>query len=248
MLASDGTLHYSHLRQFARSAAHYKHTVEHEREATRAMRVGTCVHQMVLGPRGQGVLVFPDDARRGNAWKAFVQNNPGREIVTQPEWDDAKPVADAVLANAHVQKLLEGAQLEVPLTWSTRRVPCSTGGVDILGKSYLVELKTCNSSEPDAFERHSFSMLYHAQMAWYHEAAHENGYDVGDLYIIAAETDPPYPVTVFRLSPELLIEGQKSIALWMDKYISHRDAGTWPGYAQDVVTLQAPAWAREGDE
>jgi len=103
-------------------------------------------------------------------------------------------------------------------------------------------------AEPDAFERHSFKMLYQAQLAWYLDAAHENGRDVKEVFIIAAEVEPPYPVVVYRLATELLLDGAKSIALWMDRFIACRDANAWPEYSQSIVTLQAPAWAREEGE
>ncbi len=276
MLASDGTLHYSDLRQLSKSASHYKHRIQETYEPTRAMRVGTCVHHLVLGQReDRPVVVFPGDARRGNAWTSFLSNTklemPNAEIVTAPEMADARPVAEAVLANKHVQGLMRGAELEVPLKWEMRGVPCSTGGIDILGKSCVVELKTTSCSEPDAFERHSFKMLYQAQLAWYVAGllsgnastpafnVHKNAYGFDEhgrlqtepmsyeAFIIAAEVEPPYPVTVFRLTPELLEDGAKSIALWMDRYLACRDADAWPEYAQDIVTLQAPAWARDDD-
>ena len=246
MLASDGTLHYSDLRQFSRSAAHYKHRIQETYEATRAMRVGTCVHHLVLGERqDRPLVVFPGERRQGNAWEAFKHNNQGVEIVTQPEMDDAKPVAMAVLANPFAKELMAGAELEVPLKWEMRGVPCSTGGVDILGKSYVVELKTTSCAEPDAFEKHSFKMLYQAQLAWYRAGLAELSRQVDEAFIVAAETEPPYPVTVFKLSAELLEDGAKSIALWLERYIQCRDAGEWPAYAQSIVTMNAPAWARD---
>ena len=246
MLASDGTLHYSDLRQFSRSAAHYKHRIQETYEATRAMRVGTCVHHLVLGERqDRPLVVFPGERRQGNAWEAFKHNNQGVEIVTQPEMDDAKPVALAVLANPFAKELMAGAELEVPLKWEMRGVPCSTGGVDILGKSYVVELKTTSCAEPDAFERHSFKMLYQAQLAWYRAGLAELGRPVNEAFIIAAETEAPYPVTVFKLSAELLEDGAKSIALWLERYIQCRDAGEWPAYAQSIITMNAPAWWRD---
>ena len=249
MLASDGTLHYSDLRQFSRSAAHYRHRVTSTYEPTRAMRVGTCVHHLVLGERvDRPLVVFPGDARRGKDWSAFQELNRGVEIVTQPEMDDAKPVAEAVLANRHVQGLLEGAATEVPLKWEMRGVPCSTGGVDILGRNYIVELKTTTCSEPEWFERHAFELLYNAQLAFYTEGARCNGKDITEAIIIAAEVEPPYPVTVFRLTADLLTEGAKSVALWLERYIACRDADSWPAYSQDVVTMSVPAWARDEEE
>src|SRR5258707_6330843 len=105
MLARDGTLHYSDLRQFARSAAHYKHQIAVEREATRAMRVGTCVHHLVLGEREDRPLaVFPGDVRRGKEWNAFAESNRAAEVVTQPEMDDAKPIASAGQWDPHSAK------------------------------------------------------------------------------------------------------------------------------------------------
>ena len=267
--SSDGTVHFSDLKKFARSAAHYKHSCETRTEPTRAMRIGTAIHHRVLGERSDRPLeVFPGDARRGKAWEEFAAARTMTEILTQPEWDDSRAPAEAVLADPVARTLLDGARFEVPLSWTENGMPMSTGGIDVVGPGYLAEIKSTANAEPEHFMRHAIKMLYHAQLAHYRMGMlsgtatdgafdyHKNEYgrtERGleirpakiDLYIIAVEVDAPYCVTVLTLSPEVIEAGERCVRAWLERLKVCADSDCWPGYAQSAVTWELPEWMAE---
>ena len=238
----DGTVHFSLLKKIARSPAHYKHACSAENEPTRDMRIGTAIHQRVLGDRSDRPLdVFPGDRRAGKDWLAFKDAHATSEILTQPEWDESKAPALAVLADPVASQLLKGARTEVPLTWSDGGIPCSTGGIDVVGPGYLAELKSTNNAEPEFFKRTALRMLYHAQMAWYRGSP--LGADAREMFIIAVETSAPYCVTVLKLAPDVIEAGEKCVRLWMDRLKVCAESNAWPGYAQSEVEWELPEWA-----
>lgn len=243
---ADGTVHFSDLKQFSRSPAHYRHAMLNPIEATRGMRVGTAAHAFVLGEReDRPVVLYDSDARRGKDWdnfKALHARNPRTEILTRPEWDDARSIADAVLADPHAAHLLGRGKREVAATWTSGGVECGTDGVDLVGDTFLAEFKVTNNAEPMAFARLATNMLYHAQLAFYLEA-----FPRPEVYIIAVESEPPHPVVVFRMPPEAIELGRKSLALWLERLRMCEENDHWPGYTQTVVDFQLPAWMG-GDE
>jgi hypothetical protein len=256
-------INFSTLRYFARSPAHYRAALDRPIKPTRAMRIGTIVHYLVLGARaGRALHVVPGESRRGKAWEAFEAERRCEphecDIVTQGEHDDAEPVAAAVLADPIAQRLLLAPHVrrEVPLGWrdpTLGGLECATSGVDAIGVidgGYVAELKTTTDTQPDRLMRHSIERWYHAQLAWYWQGCDANAIPVRAAYVVAVEVAPPYAVTVIRMTDPVLEHGRKSLRLWLEKLrqcLDAGDVGEWPAYSQSVVDWVLPAWLGNGD-
>ncbi len=244
----DGTVHFSQLKAMARSPRHYAHACKSQNEPTRAMRVGTAVHHRVLGERSDRPLeVFPGAVRRGKEWDAFAAERSMTEILTQPEWDDAKNPAEAVMSDPVARALLENARTEVPMRWDDNGIPLSTGGVDVIGDGYLAELKTTTNAHPDHLQRHAIKMLYHAQMSHYLSGACSLGMATRrtELHVIAVEVDEPHCVTVLTLTPEVIEAGEKCVRAWLERLKVCAESGVYPGYVQSAVPWALPEWMVE---
>ena len=236
-------VHHSTLKRMALSPAHYLHAATHPSEQTRPMRVGSLVHALVLGGK---YARWPGD-RRAKGYAEFEAAADGYLVVTASEYDDAAPVAEAVLASKVAAPWLRG-RTEVPLEWTIAGRKCATRGIDILGESHIGELKTTHVAAPHRFTWEAKRMAYHAQLAWYRDAvcemplAHWGPHGMcqptpRDLVIIAVETSPPHPVVAYRLTPRAVDMGQRCNALWLEQLRVCEESGEWPGYVQDVVDL-----------
>lgn len=223
-------LHFSTLKLMAKSPAHVRHAVETGWTPSRAMNVGTIAHAILLG----GDFVVYEGQRRGKAWEAFELEHDGRTIVTCKEHDEAANMAASVLAHPVAVQLLQGDR-ERAWTATMHGRTCA-GRIDVAGGS-TVELKTTNDAEPGRFQRQCLRMGYHAQLAWYQDARRALGEDPGGAYIIGVESKAPFPVTIFRLTPRALLEGQKLNRLWLERLAACEAADEWPGYVQSVVDL-----------
>jgi PDDEXK-like domain of unknown function (DUF3799) len=224
----DGRAHFSLLRNFDQSAAHYKTACEAKEEApTPAMLLGTCTHHQLFGPRPGSMLVpWPGKTRSSSAvvdgvkwnYKAFAKEYTKLAkskkleltIVSATMWERAKLIADAVRADPVAGPLLfaEGTKHEVPLQWTDygTGIECATSGVDALnvGKAYACDFKTTTNAEPVHFGMHAWDLRYHVQAAMTRSACETLGHPVRELYCVAAEVDPPHAVTVFRYAPPLI--------------------------------------------
>ncbi len=248
---ADGTHHFSQVKKLALSGKQYLHAVNTPHEPTRAMLIGTAVHHIVLGPRaGNPVLRYPGNSRVGNVWKDFAAANPGAEILTVPEWDEAEEIATAVLCDPVAVARLSGARFETPLIWEDGGLKCSTSGVDIISNDgeELCDLKTTNTVEPEAWKRQAFKMGYPMQMAWYRRGARANGIKASrGLFLLGVETRAPFEVVELELTEAMIDLAERTVSLWMEKLRVFTDSKQWPGYAQSSVPLDVPSWMREDD-
>lgn len=239
---------FSNLKHMAISPAHYRAALQQRIDPTRAMRVGTATHRMVLGDGPGRRIVRWGGERRGKAWDAFALEHDDADILNATEWAEAEATARAVQSSDAARQLLDGARYEVPLKWTMAGLECQTGGVDVLGDGYLADLKTCASAEPRAMGRDAISRQYHAQLAFYRAGARANGHRVDACYLICVESAEPHCVTVLRVSDALLDAGERSCLLWLERLRQCQEANEWPGYTQAVLDLEPPPWMTEGDD
>jgi hypothetical protein len=231
-------VHFSTLKKMALSPLHYRYACDHAIEETRAMRVGSVVHALVLG----GSFHLYEGERRGKAWIEFREAHvDGATIVTSSEHEDALAIAESVLANPVAWEVLSVPhQCELSLEWEWLGRSCA-GRLDMVAPDYLAELKVSASTEPDRFCAQANRMHYPAQLAWYLRALGRPL--TSRAVIIAVEDKPPYPVTVREVTQRALENGEKQCRLWMERLLVCEAANQWPGYAQTASPLDVPDWA-----
>ncbi len=232
-------LHWSHLRHFAESPAHYRYYLDHPVVATPAMKFGSLVHKLVLGVAPQSFVVY-DGHRRGNAWKEFKEQHEGVEIVTAAEWRRASECADAIKSDPVTGPLVRDGLREHRMEWSVAGRPCA-GTPDLNGRD-VNDLKISAVVSPDRFKWHCRRMLWHAQLAWYADGVHSaQGQPPEKCHIIVCAPKPPFVPVAYRLSEETLRQGHET---WLSLFHGLRtceESDQWPGYAQEPVELDLDA-------
>lgn len=227
---------FSELKSMARSPAHYRAAVLHGREPSPAMRFGTLCHTLILG--GDRFAVFEGKTRQGKAWDAFEAHHAGKLIVKRSELEDAMSVARRVWAHPIAGPLVKG-RTEVELTWETLGRKCG-GRLDVIGDTFITDLKMSASSEPEWFTRNATRLAYHAQLAWYKEGALANGCRVDDVFLVAVEPKEPYAITPMRMHLHAIGKGDQLCRLWLERLIGCEAVNEWPEYTQSIATFDVP--------
>lgn len=229
----DIPVRFSHLKAFGRSAAHGHLARTSEFKATKAMLVGTAVHAVTFGTKEVAAY---DGVRRGKAWEEFRDGHPHLHIMSPAEYYDVSNMASALKRSDLAMDVLRGVtETTVAFDWYGRKCRATP---DVRQTGGVTDLKTTVTSDPAKFMWQSAKMGYHAQLRMQQIAC---GLDIdAPAHIVAVESKPPYPVTVFRLTEDALMAGEKLLFLWMEKLKACEDAGEFPGYAQSVVELGIP--------
>lgn len=233
---------WSHLREFAKSPAHYVLARDRGIADTRAMRIGRVVDALLFNAKGAKKPVVFEGTRRGAKWEEFQAQNAGREIVTDTEYDASLRIVDSLLdpRHAHAFELLKGRRFqELNFTYLNRA--CQSHP-DVIGQNglFATDLKVSVYADPRRFVRYALNMGYHGQLAFYDHGIREAGAgDPQNLYIVAADPTPPNNVTAFRLTERAIDAGRRLVRSHFEQLLACEAADHWPGYTQDVVELDA---------
>jgi len=231
---------FSDLKVIGTSAEHYQDRLrerylEGGAKGQRPTSVGLVAHALVLNG-ARDVEVWHGKTRQGKAWDAFRAEHEGKVLVNVSEWDAARAIAEAVERHPDAMAALDGARERELPEWTIAGRKCG-GRPDVIGRSFITDLKTAHTSSPALFRGHSERMCYHAQLAWYLDGYAATGGKAKDAFIVAVEQRRPHVVTVFELTPRALEVGRKIYSLWFEQLRVCEESDSWPGYAQSRVEL-----------
>lgn len=231
-------LRFHQLRRIGQSPAHYKAAIEQGDPAPS----GTALHSVLLGGKRLAKWDRQTDAgksapRNGQYWESFKRDNPDALILTPSEYAETAGMVAAVRANDDAMSLLQGA-LEQSLYWDALGRRCR-GTPDVLGASFVTELKSARTTDPRRFKWDAIKLAYHVQLAWYVDGAARLGkvQPNATAHVVAVENSAPYVVTVFDVEPADLELGRRTYRSWLELLQACEDADHWPGYVQCRVPL-----------
>jgi hypothetical protein len=236
---------FSRLKLMAQSAAHYRHACQEDRPDSLALRLGSGTHAMLFE---LPVVCYPG-VRNGGKWEAFQAEHEGKAVIlNSTEWRKAAAIVAAVRANPEALALISGDDVvrERRIEWQRGSRACaSTPDVYSWRRRFVVDLKSTRCAEPGWFAGESFRRCYHGQLAFYEDCLNttSEGYSEGDIeesYIIAVESAPPHPVTVFRLDRDLIELGRNQARQWFERLLVCEAANQWPEYAAGIIPMSAP--------
>lgn len=255
-----------------RSPAHFRQWADNPTASARHFDVGTAAHTLVLGTGPELVPVErqdvdPDDPRR-HQWNTTAVKDEVKALraagcvpLHRADYDTVRAMAAVLAAHPTAAALLgQPGAAEVTLVW---RDP-ETGVMRRCRPDFLPEqqpgrrliipdYKTCDSAHPDDCARAMWSHRYHRQGAGVLDAVDALGL-AGDhtadgaappaFVLIFQEKTPPYVVTVAEPGPWEMRVARMQTARALRLYADCAASGVWPGYADEVVTLDAPRWAQ----
>ena len=249
----------SELKKLMKSPLHYRYWKDNPEESdTPALLVGRACHKYVLETYDfyNEFAVAPNFDRRtkeGKAsWLLFQDQNEGKDIITQEQFEQIEKMRTAAHATPFVCKLLSGEK-ELSF-WGVDeetglaikcRPDCIT---EWNGKHILIDYKTCADAENIKFCRDSIKFGYDLQLAMYREILKQNtGHDYM-VVIIAQEKTPPYATNVFQLSENYLQNGEMLYKEMLKIYKECLETGAWHGYMKHGISILGEPDGEEAEE
>ena len=194
---------------------------------TQAMEFGRAFHLAILEPQvfSEQVVVYSGKTKRGKAWDEFCQENEGKTIITEIEFECIKGMENVLFSNKDIARKLHGNK-EVPMVWQDplSSVLCK-GKVDIINGGQIVDIKTTQDASFEAFRRSAYKYGYNRQSAFYLD-----GFGAKSFVFIVIEKKAPYNVGVYHCSNDFIDSGREEYSrLLMDyrKYFSDADLNNY---------------------
>lgn len=240
------------LAHMQRSPAHAKWAMANPPEPTPAMVLGSAIHVAVLEPDTfhQRYAFYPTVNLRTKAGKDVygdaVTSNPGKVILKEEEYGRCLAARDAVHRHTFAMAMLSGAgEFELSAVWDQAGVRCKSRmdrlSFKVAGGT-IVDLKSTRDARREAFEKAIFNYRYYGQSAHYLTGAQANKLAVKHYTIICVESEPPYGVGVYRLSPEVIAMGDQENEHLLRKFADCERTGNWPAYEDNVSDIGIPQW------
>jgi hypothetical protein len=251
--ADKSTVSKHGLDLIAQAPALYRWKLDNpETIRTPALRWGNLVHLAVLEPWriAEETVVLDADRRTKAGKEAHAEAAAtGKEVISSEEEAELGAIRAAVYAHPTGSKMLSGdLEVESSVYWtdSATGVACRARPDVIRKDGFVVDLKTCSSASPRAFQRASWEYRYHVQASFYLDGLRANGVDANKFAFVCVETRAPYLVAVYVADPELVAHGRKAYRRDLEMYHACKESEQWPGYSAAPQILSAPEWVREG--
>jgi hypothetical protein len=232
-------LRFSQLKRMSQSPAHFLYHLNAP-EPTRkkpSYEKGTALHSSLIG--NEDAVVVYEGRRAGGKWDDFAAANEGRAILIPSESRDVVGMREAVRRHPRAMELLDGIR-ETTVHWNQGGRPCR-GTPDVRTDRRIVELKSGRTTQPDRFIRDGLRFGYHASLAWYLDGvASSQAGTPEEAWIVAVESSPPYPVTVFRLTDRAIDKGRRLCRLWFERLRICELSDEWPEYVQGDFDFDVP--------
>jgi exodeoxyribonuclease VIII len=240
-------LNYSGSKELLKSPAHFRLYATAEREATKALRLGSYVHGLVLEPTKarEKFAIMPVCDRRtkdGKAtYEAFISAiEPGVTVLSSDEADEGQKIAAAALGCIDRHGFtFKHTEMMFTTTYCEAQIKVA---IDAVGDDgYLYDLKTCEDASPSGFLKAVRSYRYNLQANFY-KAAFESGFKqrVNGFRFICVEKET-LQVAVYELGADLMAFGYSDFIKAVDLYKACLASGDWHGYSQEIQTIDLNA-------
>lgn len=250
----------SSLDKIAKSPLHYwRHYLSDDKPKTiwsDALVTGSVFHSLLLEPQNfdKDFAVAPKINKRTKAgkeeWEEFVDDNKGKLIVDQKIFDLCQRMSSAVENHPLASQYCDGfgeAEQSIFWKWSDDLpIECRCRPDYIRTDGVLVDLKSSITGTKAGFPRKAFDFRYHVQAAFYSEGykAAYGEYPKEFVFVVVEKTDP-YPVSVFKATPEFLQAGYMDLIADLKTLQECRKTCQWPGYENDqVIDLELPGYIK----
>ena len=198
---------------------------------------------------------------KGEEWDNFIVTNPkkdevvafyrmlvaDKDIITQEQFEQIDAMRNAMLSTPFVSKLINGEH-EISFFWEDEEtgLTCKCRPDSMNDKLHIVvDYKTCEDAETEAFMRNAIKLGYDVQASYYLDGVKAN---TGEDYIfvfIAQEKKPPYAVNILQASDVFIRSGRETYKALLETYKECSESGNWYGYMgenNEINNLGVPKW------
>lgn len=212
--------------------------------------IGSAAHMLLLERRADGIVVVEANDWRTKAAKEArdaARANGQYPILTHhyARVTEMIKAARLYIETTELAGLFENGHAEQTVIWREEDAWCRARP-DFLSEALNVVLdyKTTENAEPEAFIRQIGRMNYDLQAEFYTRgvSAQDGGYSALNFVFLAQEISPPYACSLISLANSYRAIGQQKVerALSLWKHCTATDK--WPSYSTRIAYAEPAPW------
>jgi exodeoxyribonuclease VIII len=249
-------LNQSSLKKILKSPAHYKSALEDKFIPSPAMEIGTALHCLVLDGQAafDGQYIRKPDSiklntKEGKEWKAQQgKRKPLVEGGKDNPWGSIQGMRDSLARLDWYRDTGEDyiKRNEVSIYWDWEGQRCKARLDSVLEEEGIIlDLKTTDNADPDAFLKKVISLGYDFQAAYYSKAAEVIFGKPFRFIFVAVERKPPYSVGLFEVDQDMAQEGLEQCMAALQLYKTCSSLNHWEDYDPTIKKLAYPRWHKK---
>jgi hypothetical protein len=203
-----------------------------------SLSLGTLVHMAVLEPEKFEAHAVQEVAldRRTKAYKEWLAEQPEDALIISKDHDDICTGIVSSLRTSGLIDLFEGGQNEISVFAEIDGIElkCRPDTLN-LSKRIIVDLKTCRDLR--YFIADARNYYYPFSVPHYQSIIRETVGEVLDYVFVAVETEPPFDVGWFKLSPDSLQRARDDWDGALQTYKRCLETGQWDGMLTEQAVL-----------
>ena len=248
-----GFVSSSGLKELAKSPAHYKTYLESGNgKRTPSMEFGDAAHNYILQPaefeRRYAVMPSNIKVRRGKEYEAFQEANAGKTVLAQDDIEALCGMADSLSRHTTASQLIRSddgiAEMSCFFACPETGIHCRFRPDFLPGGDIIVDYKTTENASASEFPKACIKYGYDIQAALYLYGMEILTGVQHRFIFVAHEKKPPYEIGVYEASHAFIESGKVKMHRLLSTLMNCRETGVWPGYPDEIQTLDLPSWAK----
>lgn len=259
-------INFSRLKPIRDTASKCRYEIDHPKEPTPSMVLGSALHVAILEPARFEALFHicpPCDRRTIEGKEIFAKAEreaAGKLLIRQGDEamgqvETVRGMAQSVLGLKAARPFISGAgQNEVAALWRDEetgllckgkmdRFLPEFSGLD--GFPVIIEVKSTKDASLWGFSREVDNLGYAAQAACYCAAVKTIMGKMPVHIFIAVENFPPFDCAFHMTDDAAIQTGQRQYRQMLKRYAECVKKNEWPGYPDRVQVLSLPKYAHE---
>lgn len=228
--------------------AHPRLNPNYQPEESSRFDLGSAAHMMLLERRtDQIVIVNADDWRTKAAKEARdLARANGQTPVLARHYDlmnEMVAAAYGFIATTELSGIFELGQAEQTVIWQEGETWCRARP-DLLSadRRIVVDYKTTENAEPEAFIRQIGRMSYDLQAEWYVRGVKSVTGQEPVFVFLAQEISAPYACSLIALSNAYRAVGQSKVARALTMWMACTTSNKWPSYSTRIAYAEPRPW------
>jgi exodeoxyribonuclease VIII len=191
-------------------------------------------------------------------WEAWDANNTAKTIITHELYEECRRISEAVREHPELRGFFSAAGGEAEQ--SVFAIDPETGlavkcrndyRIHFPGARIVLDLKSCNVADTEAFQRDAWNYGYFLSAAHYTDVNAWAGEPIDTFMLIAFEKEDAtcfdaghFPLKIYEVGQRGIDIGraQQRRALALVKHCA--EVGEYPAYDTEIEVLDPPSWAK----